>query len=135
MKTIYLCGPIQDCNDVYMNRWREKATQELSVYFNILNPMRRNFRDSEFQSQNEIVQLDLKDVSDSDILLVNYSKPSVGTSMEVFFAQSQHKAVVTFTPLDYKDCSPWMVYHSTRVVKNVDEAIKYILKHFVEVPL
>ncbi len=40
--------------------------------------MRRNFKDREVDSANEIVEFDLQDVRDADIVLVNYSKNSSG---------------------------------------------------------
>ncbi len=135
-KTIYLAGGIQDLSSKDQNEWREIATKELYPRFNILNPMRRNFRDSEFQSQNEIVQLDKADIVEADILLVNATKPSWGTAMEIIFANMRHKIVVCFTNKNYKNIneknsiSPWVSFHSTRMSKDLDEAIKYIEKHF-----
>ena len=83
-KTIYLSGPIMDEHLGTAIEWRSKAKEKLSPYFHILDPMRRNFKDREVDSANEIVEFDLQDVRDADILLVNYSRPSIGTSMEVF---------------------------------------------------
>ena len=50
--------------------------------------MRRDFKDREVDSANEIVSFDLQDIADCDIVLVNYCKPSMGTAMEVFHASS-----------------------------------------------
>ena len=79
---------------------------------------------------NEITSFDLEDVRDADILLVNYSKPSIGTSMEVFYAHQQGKHIVAFTSIPEKEWSPWMIKFTTRIVKSLDEAIEYIEKHF-----
>ena len=62
------------------------AKELLKDHFILLDPMRRNFKDNELDSANEIVEFDLQDIRDADIVLVNYSKPSVGTAMEVFYA-------------------------------------------------
>ena len=85
-KKIYLSGPIMDEHVDTAKTWRERATAELREHFIILDPMRRNFKDREVDSANEITEFDLQDVRDADILLVNYSKVSIGTSMEVFYA-------------------------------------------------
>jgi nucleoside 2-deoxyribosyltransferase len=104
---IYLCGPIMDCNPSETKDWRTRAKERLAGRFVLLDPMRRNFRDNEIDSSNEIVDFDLQDVRTADILLVNYSKPSVGTSMEVFYAgHDLGKFVVAFSPQEFKDCSP-----------------------------
>lgn len=127
-KTIYLGGGIMDLSVNESNGWRINATKQLEKEFNILNPMRRNFRDCEFQSQNEIVQLDKNDIINSDILLVNGTKPSWGTAMEVLFAFEKHKIIVTFTGDSFGKTSPWVVFHSTRITKTLNEAIQYIKK-------
>ena len=130
MVTIYLCGGIKDLSVKDQTEWRKKVTKDLSPRFGILNPMRRNFRGDEFQSQNEIVSLDKTDIINSDILLVNATKPSWGTAMEIMFAFIKHKVVVAFTGDEYKNTSPWVAYHSTRVCRTMYEALNYIKRNF-----
>ncbi len=131
-KRIYLSGPIMDEHPELATTWRERAKQELGTDFIMLDPMRRDFKDREVDSANEIVEFDLQDVRDADILLVNYNKPSIGTAMEVFYA-AHHlgKFVVTFAPFSFKDCSPWMVRYSTKILPSLDEAVKYIRANFL----
>jgi nucleoside 2-deoxyribosyltransferase len=98
----------------------------------MLDPMRRDFKDREVDSANEIVEFDLQDVRDADIILVNYNKNSIGTSMEVFYASHDlGKFVVAFSPFEYKDCNPWMVKFCTKILPTLEDAIEYITKHFV----
>jgi len=131
VKKIYLSGPIMDCTPGESKDWRTRAKERLAGRFMILDPMRRNFRDREIDSSNEIVEFDLQDVRDADIILVNYSKPSIGTAMEVFFAAHDlGKFVIAFSPAEFKDCSPWMVRYCTKILKGLDEAIDYIERHF-----
>jgi hypothetical protein len=62
---------------------------------------------------------------------VNYSKPSIGTAMEVFYAAHDlGKFVVTFSPFAFKDCSAWMVRFSTKILPGLEEACDYIRTHF-----
>jgi nucleoside 2-deoxyribosyltransferase len=130
-KKIYLCGPIMDCDDSITKDWRTRAKERLAGRFVLLDPMRRNFRDNEIDSSNEIVEFDLQDIRDADIVLVNYSKASVGTSMEVFYASHDlGKFVVAFSPFTFKDCSPWMVRFTTKILPCLDDAITYIERHF-----
>jgi nucleoside 2-deoxyribosyltransferase len=130
-RKIYLCGPIMDVTSDESVDWRSKAKEKLSGKFVILDPMRRNFRDREIDSANEIVDFDLQDVRDADILLVNYGKASIGTSMEVFYASHDlGKFVIAFSPYAYQDMSPWMVKHCTKILPNLQEALTYIDRHF-----
>lgn len=130
-KRIYLCGPIMDCTHAEGVTWRQRAKERLAGRFVLLDPMRRNFRDREIDSANEIVEFDLQDVRDADIMLVNYSKASIGTSMEVFYASHNlGKFVIAFGPHDFKDMSPWMVRFCTKILPDVEAAMEYIERHF-----
>ncbi len=132
MKKIYLCGPIMDEAEGVARTWRELALAKLSPNFIMLDPMRRDFKDREVDSANEIVEFDLQDVREADIILVNYNKASVGTSMEVFYAAHDlGKFVVAFSPFEYKECNPWMVRFCTKILPTLEDSIEYINKHFV----
>ena len=131
LKTIYLSGPIMDEHDGVAREWREQAKKLLGKNFRLLDPMRRAFRDREVDSANEIVEFDLQDVRDADIILVNYSKPSIGTSMEIFYGSHDlGKFVVGFSPFSFKDCSPWMVKYCTKILPDLEGACNYIDIHF-----
>jgi nucleoside 2-deoxyribosyltransferase len=131
VKKLYLSGPIMDEHEGTAREWREIAKRLLSGEFVMLDPMRRNFKDREVDSANEIVRFDLQDVDDADLILVNYNKPSIGTSMEVFHASHNlGKFVVAFSPFEFKDCSPWMVKYCTKILPTLEEAIEYISRHF-----
>ncbi len=130
-KTIYLSGPIMDEHEGHARQWRSTARQLLEDKFSILDPMRRQFIDRQVDSANEIVEFDLQDVRDADILLVNYNKPSIGTSMEVFYAaHDMGKFVVAFSPFEFQNCSPWMVRYCTKILPSLEGAVKYINTHF-----
>ena len=111
--------------------WRKIAGKKLSKSFVLLDPMRRNFKDREVDSANEIVEFDLQDIRNADILLVNYSKPSIGTAMEIVYAANNlHKFVVAFSPFDFKNSSPWMVRYCTKILPSLDAAVDYLKSHF-----
>ena len=132
MKKIYLCGPIMDERDGEAREWRSYARGKLGERFMILDPMRRNFKDREVDSANEIVDFDLQDVREADIILVNYSKPSIGTAMEVFYASHElGKFVVAFSPFEFKECNPWMVRFCTKILPSLEDAVAYINEHFI----
>lgn len=131
LKTIYLSGPIMDEHAGAAREWRECAKSLLAGRYRLLDPMRRKFVDREVDSANEIVEFDLLDVRNADIILVNYSRPSIGTSMEVFYASHVlGKFVVAFSPYEYRECSPWMVRYCTKILGSLEEAAEYIVTHF-----
>ncbi|NLB60198.1 MAG: hypothetical protein GX806_03890 [Lentisphaerae bacterium] len=131
MKSIYLCGPIMDEHAGAAREWRNLARKRLGKQFMLLDPMRRNFKDREVDSANEIVEFDLQDIRQADIILVNYSKASIGTAMEVFYAANNlGKFVVAFSPFPFQHCSPWMVRYCTKILPTLEGAISYIKKHF-----
>ena len=131
VRKIYLCGPIMDAQPAAAKDWRTRAKERLAGRFILLDPLRRNFRDKEIDSANEIVEFDLQDVREADLLLVNYSKASLGTAMEVFYASHDlGKFVIAFSPMSYADCSPWMVRFCTKILPDLEDALNYIERHF-----
>ena len=128
---IYLSGPIMDEFHGAAREWREQAKKLLGGRFFLLDPMRRKFVDRQVDSANEIVEFDLQDVRNADLLLVNYNKPSIGTSMEVFYAAHDlGKFVVGFSPFEFRDCSPWMVRYCTKILPDLESAAEYIDTNF-----
>ena len=119
---VYLCGPINGCTDEECRNWREYIKTQLP---NTIDPMRRDYRGQEDSSINEIVELDKIDVSNCDVLLVNYDKQSVGTSMEVLYAWERGKFVIVVCK-EGVSLSPWLRYHSHSIVTSFTDAIAEI---------
>lgn len=122
MKKVYLCGPINGCTDEECRDWRELVK---SKWGNCLDPMVRDYRGREEEAYREIVELDKIDVAESDIILVNYDKPSVGTSMEILYAWNLGKRIVVVCRQDAV-ISPWLRYHATQIVHSFDRALEMI---------
>lgn len=119
---VYLCGPINGCTDEEATNWRENV----KLFFPwSIDPMKRDYRGVEKLLYREIVDLDKRDIRNSDIILVNYDKPSVGTSMEVFYAWTLGIPVVVWCKEDAK-LSPWLIYHSTSIVYSLFQAVEKI---------
>lgn len=121
MKT-YLCGPINGCTDEECKNWREAAKLILHV---TVDPMVRDYRGREDDCVKEIVELDKKDIDGCEALLVNYDKPSVGTSMEVLYAWEKGKYIVVVCKEGTK-LSPWLKYHSSEIVHSFQEAFELL---------
>lgn len=134
---IYLAGPINGCNDDEATTWREwfkycRDQLEPEVMPNggklpvrlegveWVDPMSRDYRGRELTNYREIVDLDKRDISGSDFIVVMYTKPSVGTSMEVYYAWSIGKPVIVINESG-EQVSPWLIYHSTTIVESKEE--------------
>lgn len=119
---IYLCGPINGCNDSECKDWREYVK---SIFPESIDPMRRDYRGKELTLYKEIVELDKDDILHCDVVLANCPYPSVGTSMEIFFAWSNFIPVCAVVP-DVSKVSPWLKYHATEVFESLEAVIKQL---------
>lgn len=126
MKKLYLAGPINGCSDSEANDWRTEVKEKLDGLYEFTDPMRRDYRGRELEPgiALEIVQGDMKDIEESDVILAMCPKPSVGTSMEVFWAfYDLKKPVICVAP---SPASPWLLTFSTAVYTNLMAAITYL---------
>jgi hypothetical protein len=123
---IYLCGPINGCTDGEAKDWRENAKSRYPQH-TYIDPMRNDYRGRENEPGIDalIVEGDKQDIIDSDVLLVNYDKPSVGTSMEVLFAWEIGRGVIVVAKPG-TTISPWLKYHASAIVPSFAEAFAKI---------
>lgn len=105
--------------------WRLVATKRLSPTYEILDPMRRDFRGSEVGNESVIVEADKRDINTSDAVLVNALRPSWGTAMEVLYAYDQKKRVIAF--VGHQRPSPWLKYHCKYVGTHLEDATTFLL--------
>lgn len=119
---VYLCGPINGCTDKEAKNWREAVKKHFPE---AIDPMKRDYRGVEEMAYREIVDLDKRDVRAADLILVNYVKPSVGTSMEVHYAWTLGTPVILWCA-ENENLSPWLRYHSTAIVHSLGAAVEKI---------
>jgi hypothetical protein len=128
-RRVYLCGGINGLSDAYARDWRAVASAALlRAGFIVLDPMRRDFRGREAENVRAIVQGDLFDIGASDVLMVNASRPSWGTAMEVAIAarhQGHRKQIFAFGAGEAP--SPWLVYHCDQLFPDLAAALAHIL--------
>jgi nucleoside 2-deoxyribosyltransferase len=110
MAIIYLAGPINGATDAEMHDWRNDMTERLTGH-TVLSPAARDYRGHEDENVEQIVEGDKADIDASDIVIAFCPRPSVGTSMEVFYAFERDKHVVIYAPPGIS-ISPWLRYHS-----------------------
>jgi len=123
---VYLCGPINGCTDTEAKDWREAAKKDHPEH-TYIDPMRNDYRGRENEPGIDalIVEADKQDIIDSEVVLVNYDKPSVGTSMEVLFAWEQARDIVVVAK-EGTIISPWLKYHADTIVPTFARAFAYI---------
>lgn len=119
---VYLAGPINGCTDAEANDWR---TVMKGHFPDALDPMRRDYRGREDESVSEIVELDKQDIASCDVFVANCPQPSYGTAMEILYAHQIGKPVVVIVPTD-RPVSPWIRYHSYRVVNRLQDAVSAV---------
>ena len=122
-KTVYLSGAMLGCTDEECRDWREFVKQKLKGVS--LDPMIRDYRDRPMEGMMDMVVNDKADIDLCNVVLVNFVKPSVGTSMEVLYGWERGKKIILVAPLDTV-ISPWLVYHSHHIFHTVEEAVDYI---------
>lgn len=119
--TIYLCGGINGLSDHECRTWREVARARLEYHqHQTLDPMRRDYRGKEDESVDAIVAGDLEDIANCDALLVNATRPSWGTAMEIVYAHQRGKRIVA--AVGEGPVSPWLRYHC-EVVPTLQDAL------------
>jgi hypothetical protein len=119
-KTVYLCGPIHGRTDAECITWRQ--TFRAIWDGEVLDPIRRDYRGREYEDPHGLVHSDLADVRAADALIVYYDKPSVGTSMEVFYASHILGKPVVLVNRSYDIIPVWMLYHADQIVGSLTHA-------------
>lgn len=128
MLKVYLCGPINACTDSEAKDWRAIASDLLlKLGLRVLDPMDRDYRGRELEPgiAKEIVENDKLDLDACSALIVYYHKPSVGTSMEILYAKERGR-IVALIDTSTAPLSPWLVYHSTKIFKSIQEACEWL---------
>jgi nucleoside 2-deoxyribosyltransferase len=89
--------------------------------------MRRDYRGIEDQSVEAIVQGDIEDIEASDFILVNATRPSWGTAMEIrmAFAEKSKQVILVVDPS--QRISPWLRFHTQHLIfTDLQTAVSYI---------
>lgn len=120
--TTYLAGPIAGCTDEEVHGWRDRVTLKLKG--ETLDPSRRDYRFTEITTSlaSFLVDQDKDDIDSCGALLAYCPYPSVGTSMEIFYAYSTNKLVIVVVP-EGVPVSPWLVAHSHAVCRDFYDAL------------
>ena len=133
-RTVYLAGPMEHVSIDDAQKWRTIAEHLLSMAdVRTLNPCRRvhNF---ETRYMKRIFELDLRDIQESDIILVNLDNPTVakhGTAMEVFYASYVLRKPVVAFKADASTIHPFFESLVTEWRSTVDKACETIIEEYL----
>jgi nucleoside 2-deoxyribosyltransferase len=123
---VYLAGPIFEQTDEQATEWRKEATRLARDYgIGQFDPMARDYRGKQVENKNAIVVLDKREIRSSDVVLVNWTKPSAGTSMEIMYAYERGIPTVVVNA-DGVMLSPWVLYHATHITDSLEDAFDWI---------
>lgn len=120
MSAVYLAGPINGCSDEECMGWRAIARHLLESVYDIIDPMDFDCRGREDALAAEIVDGDIFRIGMADAVLVNATRPSWGTAMEMVYAKQAGKVVVVFT--GGSAVSPWVLRHADHCFSTLEQA-------------
>ena len=125
MFSIYLAGHINSESYKWRNSWSNKLSK---LGYKIFNP---ELFKTDYTNQHDIdttlVILDKEAIKNCNLVLVNLTHISVGTSMEIMWAHT-NKVPVLVVSTDKKSINIWHKFHC-EIVPNFTQACKVIKDH------
>ena len=113
---MYLAGP------PYAEEYRRRATELCEAAgWEVVDPMRRDFRGRTEGHETEIVEGDLEEIRSCDAVLAAFTAPDEGTAMEAWYAHSAGKRVVAYT--GGTPPHPWTTYVAEGVFTALEDAV------------
>ena len=113
---MYLAGP------PYAEEYRRRATELCEAAgWEVVDPMRRDFRGRTEGHETQIVEGDLEEIRSCDAVLAAFTAPDEGTAMEAWYARDRGKRIVAYT--GGTPAHPWTVYVADAVRADLDAAV------------
>lgn len=131
VRRIYLAGPITGCNDEQKKVWRDRIRRSWSPDFEFYCPVQRL---EELSGKGvpitpyQVVNLDMRAIGDSDAVIANMWKESIGTAIGVALAAFNGKPVVVIDKNLLN--SHTLNFYAYAVVREEDEAILRLKEYF-----
>jgi nucleoside 2-deoxyribosyltransferase len=131
IRTIYLAGPITGCNEEQKKVWRDRIRRSCLGDFNFYCPVERleALRERGVRiTPYQVVNLDMKAIRESDAVIANMWKESIGTAIGVALAAFNGKPVVIIDKNMLN--SHTLNFYAYAVVRDEDEAIQRLKEYF-----
>ncbi len=126
MKSVFISGPIIDMEK---NQDYRKSITKIAekVGFEVIDPWKRErviYQGTEDCWWDKVpvfdfIQRDLDDADRCDVMVVYLPILSAGACMEMFYAKRKGKNIIVVSEI--KCLSPWIVFHSDRIIKSFSE--------------
>lgn len=137
---VYLCGGMGKFGKERFdesNEWRiyyqEKFLYDWPNWL-VCNPNDHfNFLyETDYESNREIMDLDLHKVRNSDLIIVNFNDPnSIGSAMELAIAYEKRIPILGLCENgEEQELHPWLKEVCTRIFTNREELFLYAVKHY-----
>lgn len=88
--SIYLAGPVSNCNETQKLRWRKDIRRELKEEFDFIDPTEKQ---ATWDPKDEIVDIDR-----ADVVIANLWRESIGTVIGIIQARRRGKPVILIDP-------------------------------------
>ena len=135
---IYLSGSMSDVTFEEQSKWRQQIQDAIKfnyecekkpIFFNPVNYF--NFEEVRYKSQREVMNFDLNGLRNSDLVIVNFNKPSsLGTCAELAIAYDRKIPIVGINK-DGKELYPWLECFCDRICDNIKEAVEYVVDFYL----
>ncbi|WP_455276749.1 nucleoside 2-deoxyribosyltransferase [[Eubacterium] cellulosolvens] len=133
-KKAFIAGPIHGMEDNQSYRTDLRKILEECGYV-VFDPWQREKvlysqeNEQEFPGKSNIagfIKRDLRDIELCDIFVAYLPIISAGSCMELFYAKQFNKTTIAIISL--KDPSPWIIYHSDFILKNIKDFEEFMKK-------
>jgi len=125
LKTVYLAGPIAGCNEAQMKVWRQSIKTQWGHLFHFIDPIDQIIVEGK---AHDAVKTDIKAIENSDAVIANMWKESIGTAIGVFIARRKARQVVVIDKNFIR--SQIIGFWANAVVATEFEAIQYLQNWF-----
>lgn len=137
---IYLSGGMSNVSWEEQTKWRKQIQDAIKfgdydyskkpIYFD--PPQYYNYEEILHKSEKEIMEFELNALRKSDLVIVNFNKPSsIGTAMELMLAKELRIPIVGLNK-DKKDVHPWLLECCMRVCDDMRELVQYVVDFYLK---
>ncbi len=117
--TIYLAGPVSNCNEDQIRKWRLKFIQEFPKdKFKFINPADHK--------NNWSPSLEMIEIEKSDIVVANLWRESIGTVVGILQATRKGKPLILINPNFIKSSLLYQIVGEDYITHSIDDAIHKI---------
>jgi transcriptional regulator NrdR family protein/nucleoside 2-deoxyribosyltransferase len=123
---VYLAGPISGCNDEQRRMWRAELKAGFSDEFEFIDPVDQLMGDED--SHWKLVATDIDCIRNSDAVLANLWKESMGTAFGLAQAHIAGKFIAVADPNYLRN--RMVAFYADAVERNLPLALNRIRRHF-----